>query len=86
MDNTIISEIGSQGDCILKKMMELIAKGENKVFNTKEAAEYLRTGKSVIDKLRQNGEITYSKVGQTCVFTKKDLDEYLHRNQVKYAV
>lgn len=80
-----ITENESQGDYILKKMKEIVEESRNKVYNTKELCQYLKVGKSVIDKLRQQGEISYSKVGQTYVFTQQDVNDYLKRNRVNYV-
>ena len=76
---------GSQGDCIIKKLKEIVEGSMNKVYNTNELCQYLRVGKSVIDKMRQQGEISYSKVGQTYVFTQQDVNDYLMRTRVKYV-
>lgn len=72
--NTILNEIQTIKDGSVKK-----------VFNTKDLCKYLGVGRSVVDKLRQNGEITYSKVGQSFVFTQQDVEDYLIRNQVRYV-
>lgn len=87
MDNKIIyfKENGFQGDYILKKLKEIMDGSMNKVYNTKELCQYLKVGKSVIDKMRQQGEISYSKVGQTYVFTQEDVNDYLLRSKVKYV-
>ncbi len=80
-----IKKNGSQGDYILGKLKEIVEGSMNKVYNTKELCQYLKVGKSVIDKMRQQGEISYSKVGQTYVFTQQDVNDYLLRNKVKYV-
>lgn len=81
----INKENDSREDYILTKIKELLDNSVPKVYNTKELCQYLKVGKSVIDKLRQQGEITYSKVGQTYVFTQQDVNDYLMRNKVKYV-
>lgn len=80
-----ITENESQGDFILKQLKEVVEGSMNKVYNTKELCKYLNVGKSVIDKLRQQGEISYSKVGQTYVFTQQDVNDLLNRNRVNYV-
>ena len=55
--NTKIIELESKVDSILRTLNEIKESCVNKVYNTKELCEHLRVGKSVIDKLRQNGEI-----------------------------
>ena len=80
-----LKENGFQGDYILKKLKEIMDGSMNKVYNTKELCQYLKVGKSVIDKMRQQGEISYSKIGQTYVFTQEDINDYLLRTKVKYV-
>ena len=80
-----ITENESQGDFILKQLKEVVEGSMNKVYNTKELCKYLNVGKSVIDKLRQQGEISYSKVGQTYVFTQQDVNDLLNRIRVNYV-
>ena len=75
----------SQGDYIFQILQKGKEINVNKVYNTKELCKHLGVGRSVIDKLRQNGEISYSKVGQTIVFTQEDVDSYLERNKVKFV-
>lgn len=75
----------SQGDYIFQILQKVKEINVNKVYNTKELCKHLGVGRSVIDKLRQNGEISYSKVGQTIVFTQEDVDSYLERNKVKFV-
>lgn len=84
-NETNFKENGFQGDYILKKLKEIMDGSMNKVYNTKELCQYLKVGKSVIDKMRQQGEISYSKVGQTYVFTQEDVNDYLLRSKVKYV-
>lgn len=83
--HTKITELESKVDFIIRTLTEIKENCVDKVYNTKELCEHLGVGKSVIDKLRQNGEITYSKVGQTYLFTQRDVDSYLVRNRVKYV-
>lgn len=86
MSNKInLEEVVSKVDVLLSEIQTIKDDCVKKVYNTKELCKHLGVGRSVIDKLRQNGEITYSKVGQTIVFTQEDVDDYLMRNQVKYV-
>ena len=84
--NDSLEEVVSKVDTIINDL-QIIKEGrvKNKVYNTKELCKHLGVGRSVIDKLRKNGEITYSKVGQSFVFTQQDVDDYLMRNKVKYV-
>lgn len=83
--NDSLEEVVSKVDILLNEIKTIKDGSVKKVFNTKDLCKYLGVGRSVVDKLRQNGEITYSKVGQSFVFTQKDVDDYLMRNKVKYV-
>lgn len=80
-----LEDMVSKVDTLLNEIKTIKNGSVNKVYNTKELCKHLGVGKSVIDKLRQNGEITYSKVGQSFVFTQQDVDDYLMRTQVRYV-
>lgn len=84
-DNKNLVEVVSKVDTILNEIQTIKDGSVKKVYDTKDLCKYLGVGRSVVDKLRQNGEITYSKVGQSFVFTQQDVDDYLMRNQVKYV-
>ena len=56
-----------------------------KVYNTQELSEYLKVGKSVIDKLRQDGELEFSKLGRTIVYTQRDIDKLLEKNHFSFV-
>lgn len=83
-ENNNLEDVVSKVDTILNEIQTIKNGSVKKVYNTKELCKYLGIGRSVVDKLRQNGEITYSKVGQTILFTQQDVEDYLIRNQVKY--
>ncbi len=80
-----LEDMVSKVDTLLNEIKTIKNGSVNKVYNTKELCKHLGVGRSVIDKLRQNGEITYSKVGQSFVFTQQDVDDYLMRTQVRYV-
>ena len=56
-----------------------------KVYNTQELSEYLKVGKSVIDKLRQDGELEFSKLGRTIVYTQRDIEKLLEKNHFSFV-
>lgn len=56
-----------------------------KVYDTKELCDYLKIGKSAIEKLRQDGELAYSKIGRTIVYTQSDVDALIRNNHVNYV-
>lgn len=59
--------------------------GAEKVYDTKSLSDYLKVGKSAIEKLRQDGELAYSKIGRTIVYTQSDVDALLRNNHVNYV-
>ena len=86
-ENTNIksSELESKVDFILETLQQMKDGGGKKYYTTKELSELTGIGKSVIDRLRQNGEISYSKIGQTYIFTQRDIDELMENNRIRYV-
>ena len=66
-------------------LQELKEQSVGKVYNTQELSEYLKVGKSVIDKLRQDGELEFSKLGRTIVYTQRDIDKLLEKNHFTFV-
>jgi len=58
----------------------------NSNLTRKEAAEYLRISVRTLDKLAQDGEIPYSKLGKgvrgRVLYRQKDLDAYIERTKI----
>lgn len=80
-----LEDMVSKVDTILSEIKTIKDGSVNKVYNTKELCKHLGVGRSIIDRWRQNGDISYSKLGQTILFTQKDVDECLMKNKVKYV-
>ena len=81
------AEIESKFETILTALEE-IRKGSNsaeKVYDTKGLCDYLKIGKSAIEKLRQDGELAYSKIGRTIIYTQSDVDALIRNNHVSYV-
>lgn len=55
------------------------------VYDTKGLCDYLKIGKSAIEKLRQDGELAYSKIGRTIIYTQSDVDALIRNNHVCYV-
>lgn len=72
-------------DEILATVNEMKSLTAKKVYNTKELSEYLKIGASAIEKLRQDGELAYSKLGRTIVYTQNDVDALIKNNHVSYV-
>ena len=70
---------------ILAMLQEVKEQSVGKVYNTQELCEYLKVGKAVIDKLRQDGELEFSKLGRTIVYTQRDIDKLLERNHFSFV-
>ena len=70
---------------IYAMLQELKEQTVGKVYNTKELSEYLKVGKAVIDKLRQDGELEFSKLGRTIVYTQRDVDKLLEKNHFSFV-
>ena len=68
--------------------LDEIRNGSNsveKVYDTKSLSDYLKIGKSAIEKLRQDGELAYSKIGRTIIYTQSDVDALITNNHVNYV-
>lgn len=81
------AEIELKLEAILAALGE-IRTGSNsaeKVYDTRGLCDYLKIGKSAIEKLRQDGELAYSKIGRTIVYTQSDVDALIRNNHVSYV-
>lgn len=84
-DELKLTEMKSQLEVIISTLNTIKEQCVDRVYDTKGVCEYLNVGKSVIDKLRQTGELSYSKVGKTYLYTQKDVDQLLENNRVRYV-
>ena len=66
-------------------LQELKEQTVGKVYNTQELCEYLKVGKAVIDKLRQDGELEFCKLGRTFVYTQRDVEKLLEKNHFSFV-
>lgn len=71
---------------LLTMLQEVKEQSVKKVYNTQELCKYLKVGKAVIDKLRQDGELEFSKLGRTIVYTQQDVDKLLKNNHFSFVV
>ena len=83
--NTDLINMGADISAIHAMLQELKEQSVGKVYNTQELSEYLKVGKSVIDKLRQDGELEFSKLGRTIVYTQRDIDKLLEKNHFTFV-
>lgn len=54
---------------------------ENTVFDTKEAAAYLKVHYETLLKGARRGEIPHFKVGRKVLFRKESLDEFIRKQE-----
>ncbi len=81
-DNLSLMKMEAEVSAIHAMLQELKEQTVGKVYNTQELCEYLKVGKAVIDKLRQDGELEFSKLGRTIVYTQRDIDKLLENSFV----
>lgn len=80
------AEIELKFEAILAALDEMKnGNGAEKVYDTRGLCDYLKIGKSAIEKLRQDGELAYSKIGRTIVYTQSDVDALIRNNHVYYV-
>lgn len=80
------AEIESKFEAILAALDEMKnGNSAEKVYDTKSLSDYLKVGKSAIEKLRQDGELAYSKIGRTIIYTQSDVDALIQNNHVNYV-
>ena len=56
-----LEKLESKMDTILLNLKDIKEDRVEKVYDTKSLCEYLKVGKSVIEKLRQDGELAYAR-------------------------
>ena len=86
MDSCNLMRMEAEVSAIHAMLQELKEKTVGKVYNTQELCEYLKVGKAVIDKLRQDGELEFSKLGRTIVYTQRDIEKLLEKNHFSFVV
>lgn len=79
-------DMNSKYEAILAALEEMKnGNSAEKVYDTKSLSDYLKVGKSAIEKLRQDGELAYSKIGRTIIYTQADVDALIRNNHVNYV-
>lgn len=78
-------EMQSKMDNIITTLTEIKEGTVQKVYNTKELSEYLKIGVSAIEKMRQDGELAYARLGRTYVYTQEDVDNLLKNNHIEFV-
>ena len=85
-DNVSLMRMEVEVSAILAMLQEVKEQTVGKVYNTQELCEYLKVGKAVIDKLRQDGELEFSKLGRTIVYTQRDIEKLLENHHFSFVV
>ena len=85
INETSFMEMQSKMDSIITTLSEIKEGTVQKVYNTKELSEYLKVGVSAIEKLRQDGELSYAKLGRTYVYTQEDVDNLIKNNHIEFV-
>ena len=85
INETTFMEMQSKMDSIITTLNDIKEGTVQKVYNTKELSEYLKVGVSAIEKLRQDGELAYAKLGRTYVYTQEDVDNLIKNNHIKFV-
>lgn len=86
MSNEIsLMKMEAEVSAIHAMLQELKEQTVGKVYNTQELCEYLKVGKGTIDKLRLDGELEFSKLGRTIVYTQRDIEKLLENNHFSFV-
>ena len=85
INETSFMEMQSKMDIILTTLNDIKEKSVQKMYNTKELAQFLRVGISTIEKMRQDGELAYARLGRTYVYTQEDVDNLIKNNHIEFV-
>ena len=85
ISETSFMEMSSKMDNIISTLNNIKESKVQKVYNTKELSEYLKVGVSAIEKMRQDGELAYAKLGRTYVYTQEDVDNLIKNNHIEFV-
>lgn len=85
ISETNFMEMRSQMEDIISTLRDIRENAVQKVYNTKELSQYLKVGISAIEKMRQDGELSYAKLGRTYVYTQTDVDNLIKNNHIEFV-
>lgn len=77
MDQALLERLNNN----IEELNNRLRKLSQNVFNSKEAAEYLRIGYDTLLRLTRIGQIEYVPNGSSYLYTKEFLDRWLDRNK-----
>ena len=85
ISETSFMEMQSKMDNIITTLNDIKEETVERVYNTKELSEYLKVGVSAIEKMRQDGELAYARLGRTYVYTQTDVDNLIRNNHIEFV-
>ena len=85
INETSFMEMQSKMDNIISTLNIIKDGAVERVYNTKELSEYLKVGVSAIEKMRQDGELAYARLGRTYVYTQTDVDNLIRNNHIEFV-
>lgn len=85
MSEITIMEMNSKMDNIISTLNNIKEGTVERVYNTKELSEYLKVGVAAIEKLRQDGELSFAKLGRTYIYTQTDVDNLIKNNHIEFV-
>ena len=78
-------EMQSKMDNIISTLNIIKDGTVERVYNTKELSEYLKVGVSAIEKMRQDGDLSYARLGRTYINTQTDVDNHIRNNHIEFV-
>lgn len=85
INESVFMEMSSKMDDIISTLNNIKEGTVERVYNTKELSEYLKVGVSAIEKMRQDGELAYAKLGRTYIYTQTDVDNLIKNNHIEFV-
>ena len=85
ISESIFMEMSSKMDDIISTLNNIKEGTVERVYNTKELSEYLKVGVSAIEKMRQDGELAYARLGRTYIYTQTDVDNLIKNNHIEFV-
>ena len=85
ISETSFMEMQSKMDNIISTLNIIKDGTVERVYNTKELSEYLKVGVSAIEKRRQDGDLSYARLGRTYIYTQTDVDNLIRNNNIEFV-
>ena len=85
ISETSFMEMQSKMDNIISTLNIIKDGTVERVYHTKELSEYLKVGVSAIEKMRQDGDLSYARLGRTYIYTQTDVDNLIRNNRIEFV-